>query len=161
MWGQEAIFLLREWRFKPGTKDGMAVAVPATFEVAWGPLDLSPERVARIREALEPAFTARATTPEPPNPFEILHAVEPSYTQEALDAKLEGVVVVSFDLVDGAPTNLHVDEGLGKGLDEKALEAVSQLRVKPILVNGVASPLHVKFRVNFKLDQKAGILRAK
>jgi TonB family protein len=167
MWGQEAIFLLREWRFKPGTKDGKAVTVPATFEVAWGPLDLSPERVAliervaRIREALEPGFTARETTPEPANPFEILHAVEPSYTQEALDAKLEGVVVVSFDLVDGAPTNIHVDEGLGKGLDEKALEAVSQLRVKPILVNGVASPLHVKFRVNFKLDQKAGILRAK
>jgi outer membrane biosynthesis protein TonB len=46
-------------------------------------------------------------------------------------------------------------------LDEKALEAVSRLRVKPILVNGVASPLHVKFRVNFKLDQKAGIVRAK
>jgi TonB family protein len=159
MWGQEAIFLLREWRFKPGTKDGKAIAVPATFQVAWGPLDLSPERVARIRQALEPNLTARE--PEPPKPFEILHAVEPSYTQEALDAKLEGVVVVSFDLVDGAPTNLHVDEGLGKGLDEKALEAVSQLRVKPVLVNGVASPLHVKLRVNFNLDQKAGIVRAR
>jgi TonB family protein len=167
MWGQEAIFLLREWRFKSGTKDGKAVTVPATFEVAWGPLDLSPERVAliqsvaRIREALEPAFTARASTPEPPNPFEVLHTAEPSYTQEALDAKLEGVVVVSFDLVDGAPTNLHVDEGLGKGLDEKALEAVSQLRVKPVWVNGAASPLHVKLRVNFKLDQKAGIVGGK
>jgi TonB family protein len=159
MWGQEAIFLLREWRFKPGTKDGKAIAVPATFEVAWGPLDLSPERVARIREALEPPVARKILAA--PKPIEVLNEVDASYTQEALDAKLEGVVVVSFDLVDGAPTNLHVDEGLGKGLDEKALEAVSQFRFKPVLLNGVASPSHSKIRVNFRLDQKAGIVRAK
>jgi TonB family protein len=161
MWGQEAIFVLREWRFKPGTKDGKAIAVPARFQVAWGPLDLSPERIASIRDALQDDIAARGTgRPVLPKPFEVLHAVQPSYTQEALDAKLEGVVVVSFDLVDGIPTNLHVDEGLGKGLDQKALEAVGQLRAKPVWVNGAASPLHMKFTVNFKLDQKAGIPRA-
>jgi TonB family protein len=159
LWGEEAILLLREWRFRPGTKDGKAITVPATFQVVWGPLDLSPERVARIREAMEPPV-ARTILPAP-KPIEVLNEIDASYRKEALDAKLEGVVVVSFDIVDGAPINLHVDEGLGKGLDEKALEAVSQLRFKPVLLNGVASPSHSKMRVNFRLDQKAGIVRAK
>ena len=157
MWGQEAIFLLRDWRFKPGAKDDMAVAVPARFQVAWGPLDLATERVARIREAMSPP--AARKMPDAALTA-VLGDINASYSQEALDAKLEGVVVVSFDLVNGAPTNLHVDRGLGRGLDEKAVEAVSRFRVKPILVNGVASPIHTTLRVNFNLDQKAGTVSA-
>jgi TonB family protein len=164
MWGQEAILLLREWRFKPGTKDGKAVDVPANFQVAWGPLDLSPERVSRIREALE--IPIARMIPGGPKPVDalnlgVLKEGPASYTQEALDAKLEGVVVVSFDLVSGAPTNLHVDKGLGKGLDEKALEAVGQSRFKTLFINGTSTPLHGKVSVNFELDQKAGIVRDK
>ena len=70
-------------------------------------------------------------------------------------------MVISFDLVDGAPVNLHVDEGLGKGLDEKALEAVSQFKVKPILINGVSSPMRGRLSVIFRLDQQAGMVRGK
>ena len=67
MWGPEAILLLHDWRFRPGTKDGRPVAVPAKFQVAWGPLDLSPERISRIREALDglealEIFVARMNT---------------------------------------------------------------------------------------------------
>ena len=39
-----------------------------------------------------------------------------------------------------------------KGLDEKALEAVNQFRVKPIWVNGVSWTMKGKLRVNFRLD---------
>ncbi len=165
MWGPEAILLLRDWRFKPGIKEGKAIAVPAKFQVAWGPLDLSPERIVRIREALDGLEMLKSPvagrTPEAPKNTALLSEIQASYTQEALDAKLEGVVVVSFDLVDGVPVNLHVDEGLGKGLDEKALEAVTQFRVKPVLVNGVSSPIKGRLSVIFRLDQQAGIVRGK
>ena len=165
MWGPEAILLLRDWRFKPATKDGKPVAVPAKFQVAWGPLDLSPERIVRIREALDGLEILKSpvaqTIPDAPKRVAMLSEIRASYTQEALDAKLEGEVVVSFDLVDGVPVNLHVDQGLGKGLDEKALEAVSQFRIKPIWVNGVSPPMKAKLSVNFRLDQRAGIVNGK
>ena len=127
--------------------------MPATYEVAWGPLDLSPDRITWIREALESPVASR--------PVDMINEVPGSYTQEALDAKVEGVVVVSFDVMDGVPVNLHVEQGLGKGLDEKALETVSQFRVKPILVNGERSPMKWKLGVNFILDQRAGFVRDK
>jgi protein TonB len=90
---------------------------------------------------------------ELPKPVEVVYQVEPSYTQEAREAKLEGTVLVSFDvLADGTPTNLQVVEGLGKGLDEKALEALSQFRFKPALLNGVASKWHTSIRMHFSLE---------
>jgi len=162
VWGQEAIVLVSQWRFKPGAKDNKPVAVPATLELAWGPRELDPERISRLRVALD--FTgwapvkpeARQATFSPPIPsppgIEILNQVQPTYSQEARDAHLEGAVLVSLVTQEnGKPTNLRIVEGLGKGLDESALEAVSQWRFKPLYLNGVFSPSEITLRIYFKL----------
>jgi hypothetical protein len=53
----------------------------------------------------------------------VIHKVEAQYTQEAIDAKLEGVVVVSLIIgVDGLASDLKVLRGLGMGLDEESVE---------------------------------------
>lgn len=63
----------------------------------------------------------------PSRPPSILHKVEAQYTQQARDAGLEGVVVLSMEVgLDGIPRDICVEKGLGLGLDESAAEAVQQ-----------------------------------
>jgi len=96
-----------------------------------------------------------ATGPAGGRPFSapvLVSKAEPQYTPEALAAKLEGTVLLSL-VVDekGVPQSIHVLRGLGIGLDEKAIEAVSQWRFQPgMRYNGpfsVATTVEVQFRI--------------
>jgi TonB family protein len=49
------------------------------------------------------------------------------------------------------PQNVHVVRPLGKGLDEKAIEAVRQYRFKPAMYEGHPVPAEVNIEVNFKI----------
>jgi len=93
-------------------------------------------------------------------PQEILHATQPKvihtvkaeYTKEALDAKLQGDVVLSAAVdVDGVPTDIKVTRGLGMGLDEKAVECVKQWRFSPGSSHGDPISVKVQIEVNFRL----------
>jgi TonB family protein len=61
VWGAEATAVVGQWRFSPGMKDGVAVAVPCTVELVWGKRELSASRLAEIRESLETQYTATAS----------------------------------------------------------------------------------------------------
>lgn len=53
------------------------------------------------------------------------------YTEEAMNLRVEGVVTVSFRLGEaGKPADIRVVKGLGRGLDEKAIEAVSRMTLR-------------------------------
>lgn len=158
IWGREAIAVLTGWRFEPAVHSDKPIPVAATFELAWGPRELNPNRIAGLRAALESPPVASNAPVLPAKPgvpaIEILRQVQPEYSQEALDAKLEGGVTVSLvTQADGTPGNLHVIQGLGKGLDEKALDALSQWRFKPIFVNGSFYPSELTLRVYFTLKK--------
>ena len=79
--------------------------------------------------------------------------IEPSYTAEALQARVSGIVLVSFQVTsDGNPDKVTVVRGLGHGLDQKAVEAVGQWRFRPGTKDGVpvtVGPL--KVAVSFRL----------
>jgi len=81
----------------------------------------------------------------------VLSKIDPEYSQEARDAKIQGTVIIYLE-VDraGNARNLRVVRGLGMGLDEKAIEAVKQWRFKPGLKDGrpviVASHIDIEFR---------------
>jgi TonB family protein len=68
----------------------------------------------------------------------LIQRVDPSWTDEARQAGISGIVLVSL-IVDpeGNPQHVAVTGGLGYGLDEKALEAVRQWRFSPGLKDGV------------------------
>jgi len=58
-----------------------------------------------------------------------LRRVEPQYTEEARKAKLQGSVIVEVEVKpDGtvAPHDITIVQSLGMGLDEKAIQAISQ-----------------------------------
>jgi TonB family protein len=68
----------------------------------------------------------------------VIVKVEPSTTDDARTAGVGGLVLVSLTVdAEGMPKNVAVERRLGYGLDEKAVEAVSQWRFKPGLSFGM------------------------
>ncbi len=77
----------------------------------------------------------------------------PQYSEEARQAKYEGDVNVLL-IVDseGIPRNIVVVKSIGKGLDEKAVEAVRTWRFTPALRDSKPVPVQIQITVNFRLD---------
>jgi TonB family protein len=146
VWGGEAIALVSHWQFKPGTKNGVPVAVPVTLDLAWGSRDLSPTALETLKLALSepgPAVTLR--------PVPIFNPLPP-YTEEARKAGLEGTVVISLIVgIDGSPKNLLVIKPLGMGLDDSAIQTVSTWRFQPSILNGNPAEIPTTVEVNFRL----------
>ena len=83
----------------------------------------------------------------------LIHKAEPQYTKEARAAKIQGEVFLSLMIgVDGVPSDIKVDRGLGMGLDEKAVECLQQWRFKPA-IDYFGEPVSAKAKVeiNFRL----------
>jgi len=82
----------------------------------------------------------------------VLFKVEPEYSEEARKAKWQGTVVLTV-IVDeaGRPSHVSVLRSLGLGLDQKAIDAVSQWRFKPGLKDRTAVPVIATIEVNFRL----------
>jgi protein TonB len=79
--------------------------------------------------------------------------VEPGYTKEAEDGRVEGLVLVSVVVApNGAPDNLKIVRGIGHGLDEKAIQAIRQWHFEPGTKSGVPVPVGpIVVAVNFRL----------
>jgi len=77
---------------------------------------------------------------------------DPEYSEEARKLKQQGVVVLWVVIgVDGRPKQMKVQQSLGMGLDEKAIEAVSKWRFKPAMRDGKPVPVAVNVEVSFRL----------
>jgi periplasmic protein TonB len=77
---------------------------------------------------------------------------EPAYSEEARNAKVQGVVVLSTIIgADGRPRDLKISRALGMGLDDKALEAVRNWRFAPATRDGRPVAVQVYVEVNFHL----------
>jgi TonB family protein len=82
----------------------------------------------------------------------LLHKVEPAYTEAARAAKYQGTVLVYAEIgPDGRAGNIRVIRGLGSGLDEKAIEAISQWRFRPGMKDGQPVTVAATIEVNFRL----------
>jgi len=82
----------------------------------------------------------------------LIYKVEPSYTQEAKNAGIEGVVVLYLIVQpDGTTLDIRVIRSLDPGLDQKAIEAVSKWRFRPGTKDGVPVAVQASVEVNFKL----------
>ena len=86
----------------------------------------------------------------------IINRVEADYTPEARASGIEGTVAIGGVLgSDGVPRELSVQLPLGHGLDEKALDAVSQWRFDPAKKNGAPISVIEHFYVTFRLLKPA------
>ena len=83
---------------------------------------------------------------------QVIYNPEPSFSDEARKAKMQGVVVLLLVVGnDGRTYNIRVGQSLGMGLDEKAIEAVSRWRFKPATLNGQPVATQIAVEVDFHL----------
>ena len=77
----------------------------------------------------------------------------PSYTQEAREDKIEGIIILQCIIRrDGSVGELKVRRGLGHGLDEVAMDTVrSQWRFKPGMLNGVPVNVQANIEISYRL----------
>ncbi len=77
---------------------------------------------------------------------------DPDYSNEARQAKYQGTVLLSVVVgQDGRPRDIRMLRSLGMGLDEKAIEAVSEWRFEPSLKDGRPVAVQVNIEVSFRL----------
>jgi protein TonB len=82
----------------------------------------------------------------------VLFAPEPEFSEAARKAKVAGNVLVSLQVdTNGKPTHVRVLRGIGLGLDEKAVEAVSQYKFKPAMEDGKPVAVEMQVEVNFQI----------
>jgi TonB family protein len=135
---QAAVDAVKQWSFKPGTKNGEAVDVifnlPINFKLD---SDDAPLRV---------GGDVRAPV--------VVQKVEPSYTEEARKAQINGIVIIEAIIGrDGVVKDAHVIKPLPFGLDQAAVDAVKQWKFKPGTLDGKAVDVIFNLTVNFRLDK--------
>lgn len=85
----------------------------------------------------------------------LLTKVEPSYTEEALIARLQGAVRLALVIAeDGTPHDVRVVRPLGLGLDENAVEAVAGWRFKAAIRDGRPVSVPTEIDCAFVLPQE-------
>jgi TonB family protein len=82
----------------------------------------------------------------------VLHKTEPSYSPEARAMKAQGTVVLTVVIgTDGKASDVQLRQSVGYGLDEQALDAVTQWTFRPGTRDGMAVPVQASIQVNFRL----------
>ena len=79
----------------------------------------------------------------------------PAYPQTAVLAEAQAMVDVLVDLdASGEVTRVEIARWAGFGLDDATVETVRQLHFFPAMRNGVAIPIRVLLRYNFRKPAK-------
>jgi len=69
--------------------------------------------------------------------FRLIYA-QLQYTEEAIEAKLQGEMLISFNVnFDGKVSRVNIISGVGYGMDEKVTEIIKNLIFDPARMNGV------------------------
>src|SRR5579884_2270116 len=147
-----------KWEFEPFTQNGQAVSVQQNLTFNFdlnrklaelelplpepNPLSVSVESHSPIRLGISKAPPPGVVT----GVFRVgggvsapraSYSPDPEYSDEARRAQYQGICVLSLIVgPDGLPRDIRVARSLGMGLDEKAIEAVSQWRFQPALKDG-------------------------
>ncbi len=85
-------------------------------------------------------------------PPKAIYAPDPEYSEQARKRKIKGTVTMSVTVgTDGLPHDIKVENKLGYGLDEKAVEALSHWKFRPALKDGQPYETHIYIEMSFKL----------
>ncbi len=132
---------IESWQFRPARANGelRGAAASIQFECGGSPTLVPDSPVYRVGNGVSAPV--------------LNHNPEPDYSKEAREAKLQGDVALAA-VVDstGHPTRLRVVKTLGMGLDEKAMEAVSQWRFKPGMKDAKPVSVFTQVSVGFRLQ---------
>jgi TonB family protein len=157
---QEAIKAVKQWRFKPGRKDGKPVPVRVTLEMTFALRDTPVQPLFPV-PPLVPGDAGGAAWPEATRVYKpgagvsapvVVKEVRPQYTPEAEEAKIQGVVTLECVVnTDGSIGDVQVTRSLDAGLDQEAIKAVKQWRFEPGTKDGRPVPVRVALEMTFTL----------
>jgi TonB family protein len=137
-----AIDAVQKSKFAPGHLNEQPVPVHVQVRVVF-----TADHAPALPAIVERSLCCNHTTPP-----KLIHSVDPQYSEEARRIKLQGVVTVSGLVTEtGEMTDVQVVKSLGHGLDEKAVEAVSQYRFRPAMKDGKPVAARISVQVNFRL----------
>jgi TonB family protein len=86
-------------------------------------------------------------------PPRVVSKVEPKYTEEARDSKIQGTVTLRCVIDEGGVAeNIEVVRSLDPGLDVNAIQAVSQWHFAPGTKDGQPVRVQATIEINFKLQ---------
>ena len=86
----------------------------------------------------------------------VISQVKPQYTPEAMQAKIEGTVIMTVVVrTDGTPSDIEITKSLDTeyGLDQQAVAALSQWRFEPGRKDAKAVPVRVTVEMRFTLKK--------
>jgi len=157
---QEAIKAVKQWRFKPGTKDGKPVPVLVTLELTFTLRDTLAQPLFPVRP-LAPVDAGSKGQPEAARAYRpgngvsvpvLIKEVKPKYTPEAKKAKIQGVVTLDGVVnTDGTIGDVEVTTSLDAGLDQEAIKAAKQWRFEPGTKDGKPVPVLITLELTFTL----------
>ncbi len=113
----------------------------------------APERAPSVGSSkdVEPAIVHRVDDGSVTSP-RVIWKTEPNYTEKARRAKIQGVVLLDFEVwEDGRAHNIKVLRSLHSDLDEKAIEAVKTWTFKPGTKDGQPVRVGAQIQVAFRL----------
>lgn len=88
----------------------------------------------------------------PVKPPKLINSLDPKYTKQAKQARLEGTcVLLSTINRQGVVENIQVLKRLGIGLDENAIAAAQNFRFQPATLNGQPVPVHMEIKFFFSI----------
>jgi protein TonB len=106
-------------------------------------------------------ITFAAQGPQPPAPQQasasttkpkFISGRDPEYTESAREARIEGTVILTLSVNEkGKVTAVKVQNGLDKGLDQKAVKAAKKWKFEPATENGKPVATDVNVSVDFRL----------
>jgi len=88
----------------------------------------------------------------PVTPPRLIYKVEPEFSEEARKAKYSGVVILAIEVdANGKARGFRVIQSPGLGLEQKAIDAVTQWRFRPGYQDGKPVVTGATVEVNFRL----------
>ena len=157
VFNDSALEAVKQWTYKPYLLNGEPTAVDTNITINYA-LNPSPE------PEPSPNPNPSAANPQPSASNQVLHIggdvkppvmvhmADPEYSPQAKAAKFSGTVRVYLLVdADGHTSHIRVVKGVGMGLDEKAVEAVSRYQFKPATLRGKPVPVDLYVDVNFQI----------
>jgi TonB family protein len=165
-----AVSAVRHWRYTPYLFEGKAAEVRAQISLTFAlrRLEHNCQEDARPADASNPenaakdsvsGATAKADVPQEVykvggdvKPPRVISSRDPDYPEKARNAKEQGTVVLMATITpEGKVGTVRVVRSIGRGLDEKAMEAVCQWKFQPATRDGKPVATQVNVEVEFRL----------
>jgi TonB family protein len=144
-----ALNAVRQWIFEPYLLNGEPTEVETTITINYqldDPADSQLQSDESATGVVPKKIGGGVSTPV------LIYSVPPEFSEQAKKDQVGGTVLIHLWVDEqGRPEHVRVLRGVGKGLDEKAVEAVRQYKFNPAMEGGRPVLVELNTEVNFKI----------